>query len=126
MSYHVAFLTEGTPEPIEGPHVASTRGYCDFGGFVERRPKDWPFAASLVSRGFIEETHGGEIEGLEQDLKFIEAAARDTVPDVASVARHLLNAMYDAPAGTFSVMIVDGEGNEDAEADPPDGDTYGP
>lgn len=117
MSWHIAYVTSESGPPIDGPHIASTRGYADFGTYVEQRARQFPVAASLVERGFVEVVQGGEFEMLELDLRGIATAARESLPDVAGVADHLLTGLRECPAETRAVLVTDGEPNEELEGD---------
>lgn len=103
MSLHVVYAVSETDPPLDGPHVASTRGFYDFGTFVEGRGGEFPEVAHLVENGWSD-----DFAALEAELPRVSSAAA-AQPDVAGVADELATAVKGRPARAVAVLVTDGE-----------------
>jgi hypothetical protein len=130
VAYHIVYLTPG-PQPFaDGPHVASTKGWADFGTFAFEREDEFPQSAYLTNGRppLIDEKVPGSLVALEEELPLVEAAATAAgLDDVAGVARSLQVAVRHRPAGCTGLYASDGEPDEagEDESEPYQSNVYG-
>jgi hypothetical protein len=119
VAYHIVYLTPG-PQPFaDGPHVASTKGWADFGTFAFEREDEFPQSAYLTN---------GRPPLIDEKLPLVEAAATAAgLDDVAGVARSLQVAVRHRPAGCTGLYASDGEPDEagEDESEPYQSNVYG-
>jgi hypothetical protein len=115
MSYFVSFGVGGQEEPVDGDEIASTRGWYDFGTWVEGLGEDFPTLAFLVEEGGVGSKE--DIVNLEEELG--RAVKGKPSRDVLEVGRRLLAEVKGRPAGAEEMVITDGTdgGDEDDEGD---------
>ncbi len=127
MPYHAVYvLPEPTP-PVDGPGVASSMGYHDFGTYVEKYASRFPTVAHLVEHGYVDESQPGTLSKLASELAAVERSCGPTNPNEGHVARLLFDALQSSPPGTVGLLVSDGEPGDDSplEGEPPQSDIYG-
>lgn len=119
--YHIVYVAPEPAPPTDGPHLASSMGYHDFGTAVEQRNGAHPELAHLVENGWSD-----RLDALAAELPAFATAVRGTAPDAAHVADLFAAALRDAPAGTTAVLVTDGEpgADEPLEGAPPESNVY--
>jgi hypothetical protein len=112
MAYFICHVVSESGPPTDGPDIASTRGWADWGSWVLDRHEEFTESAHLAEHGFLE---GDEsLADLEHELETIAHEIGN--PDLAAVTSELLAAVRGRPKGTLAVLVTDGEpGDEDDE-----------
>lgn len=116
MSFHLVYVTSEPGPPIEGPPVATTHGFVDFGSFVETHANEFPYTASFVEHGQADESQPGTLDSLGKEIGVIANNSK-VEEDVRGVARSLLTGLQSMPSQCVGVIVTDGESGEEADND---------
>jgi hypothetical protein len=106
------FAVPGREDFIDGDEVASTKGWYDFGTWVEGLPPGYDALAELIEEGGL--TSAGGIAALEKELARALKEGRPPA-HVLSVGERLLEELRDRPEGADEMALTDG-------SEPPDPD----
>jgi hypothetical protein len=127
MSFHAVYITADPPHYADGDHLATSRGWSDFGEFALAHAAHFPECAYLAD-GPVDEAVPGSLARLAAELPRLAAAARAAGrSDVAGVAESLARALAAKPANCVGIYASDGESNETGEedAEPNQSNVYG-
>lgn len=119
MSFHIVYVTSEPGSLLDGPPVATTHGFTDFGSFVEYHASEFPYTASFVEHGQADDSQAGTLDALAKEIGMIANNSK-VEKDIRGVATSLLTGLQSRPANTVGVIVTDGEVGEDVE-----GDVYG-